>query len=607
MIQIILFIVLFIHKIHSLQYALYYNEIAYIYIDDEQSPLTYPYFVNNTEYKSKFKTLIYLRNEFGSGDIRVLNGEDNTILNTIWFEDRFQILSESRCTRYDINMTIYLPDSLLMLGEDFLLYTNEDPKLYYNLVYCGEYDFSSVSDVLSDSKDVVIYVSEKYPSERFFGKKVIVSDEYCSTMKSEINGTKIIFSGTDVLLKSIVEKSFTDSIEHVVIKDGIWSIGMGSFNGRQFDQISFPITLTSIGTNAFANNKKLKKVNLPPGVDKINSNTFANCDSLEEIRIPFRMKTIAEDAFNGCPSIKKVTFCGQKDITNGKNIFGNSKGQIDVIVKKGVFEGKTFAGMNVREETNIDCEIANWGDSSKYYNDLGNSLFIFLGCAIGAIRVVVYIVYFLIFILFRIKRKENKNVLLKYYIVFGIVQLFIPISLVIVSASTFTSNVEMYQDKKASFFMPVKADFGIGLSLSVVCEFLLCVSFMAFLFNKTVSRGILFIICHISLIVLSIFTLFVGIDMIGHFTSMDVPYEIILKDSDVAIFDTCQTTYFIVWAVVAFIAIVSILFTVLLCSSVIAPIAVYVKMFGKLKSIDKINKDVIELQEMKESFINVDN
>lgn len=77
---------------------------------------------------------------------------------------------------------------------------------------------------------------------------------------------------------------YASGITHVIVEDGI----------------------TSIGRYAFSNFKKLQNLSLGNGIKKIGSTAFENCESLQEVTIPEQVTEIGWYAFQGCSSLKKV-------------------------------------------------------------------------------------------------------------------------------------------------------------------------------------------------------------------------------------------------------------------------------------------------------------
>ena len=80
-------------------------------------------------------------------------------------------------------------------------------------------------------------------------------------------------------------RSYADSVDSIIIKEGI----------------------TKIGKNAFAGLTKLKALTLPEGLTKIEENAFLHCGSLGGLEIPSTVTEIGKNAFANCGAIESIT------------------------------------------------------------------------------------------------------------------------------------------------------------------------------------------------------------------------------------------------------------------------------------------------------------
>ena len=130
--------------------------------------------------------------------------------------------------------------------------------------------------------------------------------------------------------------SLTDSIEKIVIEDGVTSIGTRAFesceslgsitipdsvdsigdyafnNCTSFSEITLPEKLSYIGKGAFCNCANLKDIVIPDGVATIKVSTFASCSNLVSASISEATTAIEEDAFWDCTSLLDTYYSGTK-------------------------------------------------------------------------------------------------------------------------------------------------------------------------------------------------------------------------------------------------------------------------------------------------------
>ncbi len=107
-----------------------------------------------------------------------------------------------------------------------------------------------------------------------------------------------------------------DKIKHVIVCDGITSIGDFSFyKYPALESVTLPEGLTRIGNYTFFGCSLLKKVNFPETLKRIgdpllnyqsNGFSFYSCTSLEEICLPEGLEVISGGSFNGCVSLRDV-------------------------------------------------------------------------------------------------------------------------------------------------------------------------------------------------------------------------------------------------------------------------------------------------------------
>ncbi|MBQ7162857.1 MAG: leucine-rich repeat domain-containing protein [Bacteroidales bacterium] len=100
---------------------------------------------------------------------------------------------------------------------------------------------------------------------------------------------------------TLLPTRWSDSIYHVIVGEGITSIGNNLFEGlNRVEKISLPESLTFIGSGAFNLCSSMTDLNIPSSVKKIGSYAFNKCRSLKTIVLPSILKTIEQGTFSYC-------------------------------------------------------------------------------------------------------------------------------------------------------------------------------------------------------------------------------------------------------------------------------------------------------------------
>ncbi|MCR4645880.1 MAG: leucine-rich repeat protein [Oscillospiraceae bacterium] len=95
------------------------------------------------------------------------------------------------------------------------------------------------------------------------------------------------------------------SIEHIVVKEGMTSIGANAFRFCAFLQdVTLPEGLTVIGDSAFYSSG-VSAVNFPDSLEEIGASAFADT-RLTEAELPQHLTTVGENAFYACTALQQV-------------------------------------------------------------------------------------------------------------------------------------------------------------------------------------------------------------------------------------------------------------------------------------------------------------
>lgn len=117
---------------------------------------------------------------------------------------------------------------------------------------------------------------------------------------------------------------FDSPVKSVSLPNGLTTIGDNAFgNNRwftemQFASIEIPEGVAIIGQSAFAGNTSLTTVKFSEGLKSIGANAFSDCSNLSDVSFPCSLTEIDYNAFYGCSSLTTVTFA------EGLNSIGSS-------------------------------------------------------------------------------------------------------------------------------------------------------------------------------------------------------------------------------------------------------------------------------------------
>lgn len=103
-------------------------------------------------------------------------------------------------------------------------------------------------------------------------------------------------------------KSYRDSITHVVVERGITTIGKYAFGYlEKAVDIQLPDTITRIGDCAFAGCWRLTGIQIPNSVQYIGKRTFISCSALTSIVLPDGVTECGPETFRSCTGLTSVT------------------------------------------------------------------------------------------------------------------------------------------------------------------------------------------------------------------------------------------------------------------------------------------------------------
>lgn len=125
------------------------------------------------------------------------------------------------------------------------------------------------------------------------------------------------------------------SIEHIVVEEGVTSIGNYFFYGVCAVDFSFPSTLVSIGRYAFNSSNSVREIILPDGLKTISDYAFYQAVGIAKVNIPSSVTSIGISAFENCYALSDLIFDDlYSELAIGKRAFFNCRNLKSVTLPK---------------------------------------------------------------------------------------------------------------------------------------------------------------------------------------------------------------------------------------------------------------------------------
>lgn len=189
----------------------------------------------------------------------------------------------------------------------------------------------------------------------------------------------------------------SDSIQSVVVSEGITAIGNYTFYQVGATSFSLPRTLKKIGRYALSCTSKATSFDLPFGIETIDDNafyfsgaasiklpqslkkigmqSFYNCRNLKSINIPSAVSSIGKNAFSGCSSLEKVVFDSlTQTVSISQSAFIGCKNLKSVNLPMYASCGTTSLGYIGTSSKTDGFTLGVFKDSLAYNYALGNGI-----------------------------------------------------------------------------------------------------------------------------------------------------------------------------------------------------------------------------------------
>ena len=157
----------------------------------------------------------------------------------------------------------------------------------------------------------------------------------------EFAGGTLTITGSGVMDNYSLEtpapwQSFAGQITHLVLPDGLVSIGNYAFYGCEvLGQVQLPATVTSVGDFAFRGCVKMTQLRLNENLKSIGESAFELCESLTAVRLPETLQRLAFHAFYRCKNLQTITV--PESVTDmGMTVFGYCENLVTADIKANI-------------------------------------------------------------------------------------------------------------------------------------------------------------------------------------------------------------------------------------------------------------------------------
>lgn len=208
-----------------------------------------------------------------------------------------------------------LQDDVVFTGQDpkTILYTSTTGDVIAPKVSTG-YPGSLVSNEYVDGQGIMTFTEDvtTIPASAFADVKTIVSVSMPSSVTSV---GKNAFQNCSALentnwpsaVKSVPDACYQSCHLSSFPFNGIETIGVNSFSGNVFTEISLPDSVKEAKNSCFQNNKSLEHIRISNSMEYLEQFVY-NCIKLKELVIPDNITRLVRQPFQQCSSLTSVDF-----------------------------------------------------------------------------------------------------------------------------------------------------------------------------------------------------------------------------------------------------------------------------------------------------------
>ena len=178
------------------------------------------------------------------------------------------------------------------------------------------YKFSQWSDGNTENPRIVVLTQDTAFAAIFVEDDCQLASGNCADSLTWVLscGKKLIIRGNGAMMEAPWLSEWRDSIEKVVIEEGVTNIVANAFAGcRNLQSVTIPNGITSIGLYSFGKCYNLRHVDIPNSVETIGNTAFYECYKLDSVFIPSSVKSIGYEAFYNCTMLKSLTIEGNAE------------------------------------------------------------------------------------------------------------------------------------------------------------------------------------------------------------------------------------------------------------------------------------------------------